>query len=68
MVNMLLGVHCKKSDKVDLRTPLWNYISHNYSPSQAHEAAEDLTTVQAQRDEVISLTGSYAAQLDCERK
>ncbi len=68
MVNMLLGVHCKKSDKVDLRTPLWNYISRNYSPSQAQEAAEDLSTVQAQRDEVIALTGSYQAQLDCERK
>lgn len=56
--SMLLAVHCKKSDSVDLKTPIWNYIATTYSETQANDAAEDLAAVQGLRSEIVGLTGS----------
>jgi programmed cell death 6-interacting protein len=55
---MLLAVHCKKTDSVDLKTPIWNYIAATYSEHQANDAADDLATVQQLRSEIVGLTGS----------
>ncbi|CAL8461578.1 g1109 [Coccomyxa elongata] len=55
---MLLAVHCKKTDSVDFKTPIWNYIAATYSEHQANDAADDLATVQQLRSEIVGLTGS----------
>lgn len=56
--SMLLAVHCKKTDSVDFKTPIWNYIAATYSEHQANDAADDLATVQQLRSEIVGLTGS----------
>lgn len=55
---MLLAVHCKKGDHLDLKDPIWSYICTTYSDQQAHDAADDLATVQQLRNDVVGLTGS----------
>eukprot|EP00891_Asterochloris_glomerata_P000589 jgi/Astpho2/589/e_gw1.00013.8.1_t len=62
--SMLLAVHCKKSDPVDLRTPISQYIAITYSEQQAREAADDLASVNQLRSDVINLTGSLPQQRD----
>ncbi|CAK0747325.1 hypothetical protein CVIRNUC_001757 [Coccomyxa viridis] len=56
--SMLLAVHCKKTDSVDLKAPVWNYIAATYSDHQANDATDDLATVQQLRSEIVGLTGS----------
>ena len=56
--NMLLAVHCKKGDHLDLKDPIWSYICATYSDQQAHDAADDLASVQQLRNDVVGLTGS----------
>lgn len=58
--NMLLAVHCKKGDHLDLKDPMWTYISATYSDQQAQDAADDLATVQQLRNDVVGLTGSLS--------
>ena len=58
--SMLLAVHCKKTEAVDLKTPIWKYIAATYSEQQANDAADDLATVQQLRTEFVGLTGSLA--------
>ena len=54
----LLSIQCKKSDAVDLRSPIYGYIAHTYSDRQARDAEEDLAGVQEERNEISGLTGS----------
>ena len=56
--SMLLAVHCKKTDAVDLKTPIFSYIARTYTEQQANDAADDLATVQQLRTEIVGLTGS----------
>ena len=56
--SMLLAVHCKKTESVDLKGPVWNYIAATYSEQQANDATDDLATVQQLRSEIVGLTGS----------
>ena len=56
--NMLLAVHCKKTDQVDLKGPISKYISSTYGPQQATDAADDLATAQQLRNDVAGLTGA----------
>lgn len=56
--NMLLAVHCKKGDHVDLKDPIWTYICATYSDQQAQDAADDLAVVQQLRNDVVGLTGT----------
>lgn len=56
--NMLLAVHCKKGDHLDLKDPIWSYICATYSDQQAHDAADDLAAVQQLRNDLVGLTGS----------
>ncbi|KAK9820581.1 hypothetical protein WJX72_011897 [[Myrmecia] bisecta] len=58
MATLLLAVHCKKTDSLDLKTPIWNYIASTYSDQQANDASDDLAVVQQLRGEVVGLTGS----------
>lgn len=60
MGNMTLAVHCKKSDPVDLKKPVWNYVASMYSQQQANDAMDDLGHVQQLRNTVCNLTGSLS--------
>lgn len=57
----LLAVQCKKSEAVDLRTPVYQYVAHTYSEQQARDASEDLAAVQDERNEISGLVGSLAS-------
>ena len=56
--NMLLAVHCKKGDQLDLRDPLLTFIRATYSDQQAQDATDDLAVVQQLRNDVVGLTGT----------
>eukprot|EP00884_Botryococcus_braunii_P008240 jgi/Botrbrau1/17417/Bobra.0054s0013.1 len=58
IATLLLAVHCKKTDAVDLKGPLSSYIKSSFSDQQANEAADDLSTLQTLRNEVAGLTGT----------
>lgn len=30
----MLALHCKKTDAIDLKSPIWEYISNTYSVDQ----------------------------------
>jgi hypothetical protein len=62
--NIMLAVHCKKGEALDIKTPLWNYISSAYSDSQAHDASEDLEEIGALRSAIVAQTGSLSSQRD----
>lgn len=64
MGKMMLAVHAKKTDPVDLKQPMLSYIQHTYSPQQANDAADDLTAVQQMRTTVTTLTGSLPSLQD----
>lgn len=56
--NMLLAVHCKKCDHLELRDPLLTFIRGTYSDQQAQDATDDLAIVQQLRNDVVGLTGT----------
>lgn len=57
----LLSIQCKKSDAADVKGPIYNYIAYTYSDRQARDAAEDLQSVQEERNEISGLTGSLSS-------
>ncbi len=48
----MLAIHCKKTETVDIKTPLLTYIRATYSDREADDAADDLEKVQTLRAEV----------------
>ena len=50
----MLAIHCKKTDTVDLKSPLISYIRATYSDHEADEAADDLQLIQSLRSEVAA--------------
>lgn len=53
-LSVLLAVHCKKTDNVDLKTPVHKYISNTYSETEAREAEDDLETIQQLRSTIAN--------------
>lgn len=53
--NMMLAIHGKKADGVDLKSPLISYVRNTYSDREADDAADDLNMVQQLRAEVINM-------------
>jgi hypothetical protein len=62
--NMLLAVHCKKTDQVDIKAPILKFITATYGDRQANDAADDLANVQQLRNDVSGLTGALPALRD----
>ncbi|EFJ43641.1 programmed cell death protein 6 interacting protein X [Volvox carteri f. nagariensis] len=50
--SVMLAIHCKKAETVDLKSPLFAYIRTTYSDREADDAADDLERVQSLRAEV----------------
>lgn len=50
--SVMLAIHCKRTETVDVKGPLLAYIRATYSDKEADEAADDLGTIQHLRGEV----------------
>eukprot|EP00951_Prasinocladus_malaysianus_P042112 scaffold505310_cov39-Prasinocladus_malaysianus.AAC.1 len=53
---VMLAVHCKRGENVDLKAPLKSFIQANYSPHDASECVDDLDAVQTMRNSIIGQT------------
>ncbi len=58
--HVMLAIHVKRTDAVELKNPILAYIRENYSDRDADDALDDLVAIQALRQEVI--TAQAAAQ------
>lgn len=56
--NVMLAVHCKRTDQLDVKAPILSYIRSTYSEAEASEAADDLAAVHAVRSELVTAQGS----------
>ncbi len=54
VANIMLALHCKKTEAVDLKGPIWEYISNTYSVEQVRR-----------RVLALSCCGFSIIQLDC---
>ena len=36
VANIMLALHCKKTEAIDLKSPIWEYISNTYSVDQVN--------------------------------
>lgn len=50
--SVMLAIHCKKTDTVDLKSPVLSYIRHTYSDREAEDAEDDIVKVQDLRAEI----------------
>ncbi|KAH7295126.1 hypothetical protein KP509_27G033300 [Ceratopteris richardii] len=64
ITNVMLAVHEKKTNAVDLYKPIRLYISHHYSEAEAVDNEEDLSMIQQMRDEIEKTTDSPDARRD----
>jgi programmed cell death 6-interacting protein len=59
-LHVMLAVHCKKTEQLDLKGPVLSYIKGTYSNAEAEEATDDLVAIQALRNEMVTAQGSAA--------
>eukprot|EP00887_Chlorella_sp_A99_P006063 scaffold22.g6063.t1 len=57
-----LAVHAKKTEPLDLKHPLLDYVAATYGQKAAQDAADDLEEVNALRAQVAAATGSLHEQ------
>lgn len=55
--NIMLAVHCKRTDQLDIKGPILAYIRATYTESEAEEAADDLVAIQGLRNELVTAQG-----------
>lgn len=56
--HVMLAVHCKRTEQLDVKAPILSYIRATYSDAEAEDAADDLAAVQAQRNELVTAQSS----------
>lgn len=57
--HVLLAIHIKRTDNVELKNPILSYIRETYSDREAEDAVDDLAAIQALRNEIVQAqTGS----------
>lgn len=56
--HVMLAVHCKRTEQVDVKAPILAYIRSTYSDAEANEASDDLAAIQAQRNELVAAQSS----------
>lgn len=62
--NIMLAVHCKKTDALDIKTPIADYVAMTYGDSQAADAGDDLDGIQSQRDQIVGMGGTLTSLRD----
>lgn len=62
---VMLAIHCKRTENVELKAPILQYIREAYSDRDADDAADDLAAVQTLRNElVLAQSGSQGMHRD----
>jgi programmed cell death 6-interacting protein len=60
--HIMLAIHCKRTDQVELKAPILAYIRDTYSDREAEDAEDDLALVQSLRNDIVaSQSGPQAA-------
>ncbi|KAI5065951.1 hypothetical protein GOP47_0018575 [Adiantum capillus-veneris] len=62
--NVMLAVHEKKTNSVDLYKPLRQYLAQHYSEAEAVDNEDDLLTIQQMRNEIEKMMDSPDARRD----
>eukprot|EP00882_Tetradesmus_deserticola_P005388 GHRQ01005670.1.p1 GENE.GHRQ01005670.1~~GHRQ01005670.1.p1 ORF type:complete len:245 (+),score=86.83 GHRQ01005670.1:112-846(+) len=52
--NVLLAIHIKRTDNVELKNPILSYIRETYSDREAEDAVDDLVAIQTLRNELVA--------------
>jgi len=61
----MLAVHCKKTEQLDLKSPILSYIRATYDDSEANDAEDDLAAIQGLRSEMVTAqSGSQGVRRD----
>ncbi len=55
---IMLATHAKKTEAVDVKGPLVQYVRNTYGDKQAEEISEDLTVVQQLRSEIATASAN----------
>lgn len=50
---VLLAIHVKRTDNVELKNPILSYIRETYSDREAEDAVDDLAAIQSLRNEIV---------------
>lgn len=62
---VMLAIHCKRTENVELKAPLLQYVREAYSDRDADDCADDLAAVQTLRNElVLAQSGSQGMHRD----
>ncbi|KIY99284.1 pH-response regulator protein palA/RIM20 [Monoraphidium neglectum] len=56
--NIMLAVHCKRTDALDVKSPILTYVRNTYGDADAEDAADDLEAIQGLRAELVTAQGS----------
>ncbi|WIA15140.1 hypothetical protein OEZ85_001828 [Tetradesmus obliquus] len=63
--SVLLAIHVKRTDNVELKNPILSYIRETYSDREAEDAVDDLVAIQTLRNELVtSQAGSQLTAKD----
>eukprot|EP00899_Mesostigma_viride_P016596 jgi/Mesvir1/24938/Mv16914-RA.2 len=63
-MNVMLAVHGKRADPVDLVGPIKQYVTQTFSDREASDAADDLQAVQQMRDDIVAASNSMEARVE----
>lgn len=64
-VTVLLAIHAKRTDQVELKNPILQYVRENYGDRDAEDCVDDLASIQQLRNEIVSAqTGSQLGTKD----
>lgn len=64
-VTVLLAIHVKRTDQVELKNPILQYVRENYGDRDAEDSVDDLASIQQLRNEIVSAqTGSQLGTKD----
>lgn len=54
---VLLAIHVKRTDQLELKGPILSYIRETYSDRDADDAVDDLAAIQGLRNEIVLAQG-----------
>jgi programmed cell death 6-interacting protein len=59
---IMLAVHAKRTEQLDIKSPILNYIRATYDEADANDAADDLEGIQGLRNELVTAQGAAGGQ------
>jgi programmed cell death 6-interacting protein len=55
--NIMLAVHGKRTDQLEIKSPILTYIRATYGDGDADDAIDDLAAIQGLRNEIVTAQG-----------